>query len=92
MTHHFTESDNGVIVNEGAEKILCNSTQIASLLPVGVLRIKGEFKKGDLVQIYNEKEQKIGLGMAAYNSNKLADLLGKQNEKAFIHYDYLLIH
>ena len=91
MAQHSEKLEDGVIINEGATAILLNKEKIASLLPVGIHQIRGSFKKGDLVGIYNEKGDKLGIGMAAYSSKKLEELLGKQNEKAFIHYDYLLI-
>lgn len=79
-----------VSVNEGAEKSL--KEKVSSLLFVGIVEIKGEFEKGDIVKIVNENGKFIGLGKAQYDSKEAEGLIGKHDEKPFIHYDYLFIY
>lgn len=78
-----------VTVDAGAEKIL--KEKISSLLPVGITKVKGEFKKGDLIKIQNSKGTKLGLGMAAYGAKTARAYAGKKGKKALIHYDYLFL-
>lgn len=86
-------SINGTVkINQGAELALGSTDCVASLLPVGIVSINGEFKKGDLIQIVNEPGQVIGVGISAYGSKKAKTVIGKKDIKALIHYDYLLMY
>ena len=80
-----------VHINKGAESVLCSKEKVSSLLPVGIIHIEGNFKKGDIVQIVNEQQKTIGLGIAQYGAEKARLNIGQQGKKALIHYDYLLI-
>lgn len=79
-----------VCVNKGAEKSL--KEKVSSLLFVGVTKIEGDFEKGDIIKVVNEKGKFIGLGKARYDSKEAQDLIGKHDKKPFIHYDYLFIY
>ncbi len=81
-----------VVINEGAARALCSSDRAASLLPIGILSVHGQFEKGDIVQIRDDKGRPIGLGKSSYNGQTLQKYLGLASQKAFIHYDYLVIH
>lgn len=78
-----------IFVNTGAEDALKN--QNSSLLPIGVTKIEGSFAKGDLVSIYNENAEHIGVGMVQYNATVLEKNIGQTNKKAVIHCDYLFM-
>jgi glutamate 5-kinase len=80
-----------VFIDAGAEKVL-QSDKPTSQLPVGITKIEGSFKKGDIVKINNSAGKQIGLGKAQYNSEKAITLVSKKNEKALIHYDYLFLN
>lgn len=60
-----------------------------SLLPVGLVKISGDFDKGDLVQVVDEKGRALALGVARYDAAALRPALGKKNQPVFIHYDQL---
>lgn len=79
-----------VVINEGAKSVLA-SEKIVSLLPVGVVSTSGEFSKGDIIRIIDEKGEKIGLGKSEYNSSTASQVVGQKNQKPFIHYDYLYL-
>lgn len=91
IAYNHEEQKGKVYINKGAELALCSTEKISSLLPIGILRIEGEFKKGDILQIINEQEQLIGLGMAQYNAKTAQQHIGQQDKKPLIHYDYMLI-
>ena len=80
-----------VYINPGAATVLCSNEKVSSLLPVGIIKIEGTFKKGDIIKIVDEAGQSIGMGMAQYNVEKALDYLGQNGKKALVHYDYLLI-
>ncbi|MEO5891013.1 MAG: glutamate 5-kinase [Ferruginibacter sp.] len=80
-----------VYIDQGAEKAL-QSNKPTSLLPVGITKIEGGFKKGDIIKITNNAGKQLGVGRAQYNSEKAVELMRKKNEKALVHYDYLFLN
>ncbi len=77
-----------VVVNKGAAAAL-KSEKAVSLLPVGIVTIEDEFKKGDLIRIVDESGNTIGLGKAQYGSDKVEAEKQSEKQKALVHYDYL---
>lgn len=77
-------------INDGAKDALLNN-KASSLLPVGITEITGSFEADDIVRIVDETGTQIGIGRVSYDSEKAKELIGKSNEKAIIHYDYLYI-
>lgn len=90
IAHSGTYATGKVMVNEGARMAL-TSCKATSLLPVGVLTILSDFKKGEIIKLVDEQEKLIGLGIAEYGSDKAAEMLGKKNQKPLVHYDYLYL-
>ena len=91
IAHSHANAKGKVIINEGAKKSL-NSQTAVSLLPVGVIKIEGDFKKGDIIKILDENHNEIGLGQTMYNSTKAESLIGQKYQKPIIHYDHLYLH
>jgi glutamate 5-kinase len=79
-----------IYINEKAAAALTVAKAV-SLLPVGVVRIEGEFEKDDLVKIFDNEEKLLGIGKTQYDSKKARLLLGQKNQKPIVHYDYLYI-
>lgn len=77
-------------VNECATRVL-NSGRAASILPVGITRVEGEFEKDDIVRIMDHKGKQKGVGRTAYNSAQARELIGRHGEKPVIHYNYLCL-
>ena len=77
-------------INAGAKESL-TSSKANSLLPVGVIKINGEFLKGDLVKIIDAEGKNIGIGKTQYNSETALKKMGQKNQKPIIHYDYLYL-
>ena len=89
-----------VIVNEGAKKAILENE--SSLLPIGVVRIDNDFKKGEVVSICDENNQEFARGIVNYNaddckriigshSKEILKLLGFKNYDAIITRDYITI-
>jgi glutamate 5-kinase len=77
-------------INAHAAEALTGEKAV-SLLPVGIVSVKGVFEKDDIVRIVDDKEQVIGLGKASYDSVKTRELIGRRGNKPVIHYDYLYL-
>lgn len=88
-----------LIIDNGASKALMSGS---SLLPAGVLKVEGNFEKGDLIEIYTLDRKKIASGLSSYNSqeikiiagNKTRDiesLLGYVGRDELIHRDDLVL-
>jgi glutamate 5-kinase len=77
-----------VFINKGAATAL-RSDRAVSLLPVGIIRIENEFKKGDLIKIFDPAGKMLGLGKAQYGSEKVEPEKCSEKQKALVHYDYL---
>ena len=79
-----------VVINSGAVKAL-DSDKAVSLLPVGIVKISTEFKKGDLIRIVDESGKLIGVGKAGYGSAKVDIEKNSEKHKPLVHYDYLYL-
>lgn len=80
-----------IVINEGARTALFNQ-KISSLLPIGIVAMEGEFKKGDILSIKDESGNRIGLGRAEYTSTAAKEKIGLKNQKPIIHYNYLYLY
>ncbi len=78
-----------VHINQGCTEALTQAQ--ASLLPVGIERIEGEFEKGDIVRVIDHEGRQIGVGMIRCDSNAARNIIGSKGQKALIHYDYLYL-
>jgi len=87
-----------LIVDNGAVKAI---VQNKSLLPAGIVDIKGKFNRGDIITILNMDQHKIGIGVSAYdvadakkimgkNSKDISKILGYEGRDEIIHKDDLV--
>ncbi len=91
MAHAYEEPKGKVVINQGAKDVLL-SAKANSLLPVGITRVIGSFKKGDIIRIVDEKDHEVGLGLARYGYKKAKEVIGMKNQTPLIHYDHLYLH
>jgi glutamate 5-kinase len=88
-----------IVVDKGAQSALLKGK---SLLPVGILRLSGQFDRGDLVQIINAEGVELGHGLAGYataeaekikgqKSQAIETLLGYEGRAELIHADDLVL-
>ena len=94
------EAQGELTLDDGAVDIVCHKNK--SLLAVGVQKVSGDFKRGDLVNCCNSEGTVIASGLCNYNSQECTKLAGKAsseiettlgyiNESALIHKDNLII-
>lgn len=89
-----------LIVNNGAKNAIL--TKESSLLPIGVISVINDFKRGEVVSIRDENDVEFARGIANYNSDdckriignhskEILKLLGFKNYDALITRDYITI-
>lgn len=87
-------------IDSGAEHALLHKN--TSLLSAGISQINGEFKRGDLIEVLNQKQKPLAIGISRYDSKDLAkikghksesyhEILGYSNGASVIHRDDLII-
>jgi glutamate 5-kinase len=90
IAHSDSFAKGEIHVNASAAKALLGE-KATSLLPVGIVAVKGPFEKDDIVKVFDDKGNSIGIGKVSYDSAKTAELIGKKGNKPVIHYDYLYL-
>ncbi len=65
-------------VNDGAKKALLEKD--SSLLPIGVTKIVGDFRRGDIVSIIDTKGNEFARGMANYNCSDCKRIIGQHSD------------
>lgn len=89
-----------VIVNNGAKDAILKKE--SSLLPIGVIGVVNDFKRGEVVSIRDEDDIEFARGVANYNSDdckriignhskEILKVLGFKNYDAIITRDYITI-
>lgn len=89
-----------LVVNAGAIAALVDRK--ASLLPIGVLGVEGEFQRGDAVEIRDASGRVLGRGLvnydaagcralAGHHSSEIADILGDRGYDALVTRDNLVL-
>lgn len=66
-----------LVINDGAKKAILEKD--SSLLPVGVVDIKNDFQKGDVVGIFDKNGKEIARGVANYNCSDCKKIIGKHS-------------
>lgn len=81
-----------VYLNAGACRALMDSKKATSLLPVGIIKVEGDFERGDIVSLHDESGHSFGLGKVQYDAQTASNLAGQQGQKPLVHYDYLYLY
>jgi len=67
-----------IFVNEGAKKAIFEG---ASLLPVGVVKVVGHFKVGDVVGIVDQNNVEFAKGISNYDSGEIKIIKGLKTDQ-----------
>lgn len=89
-----------LVLDEGAAKRVRETG--ASLLPVGVVAVRGDFSRGEMVSCEDENGRRIACGLVNYGaadaakilrkkSAEIHDVLGYMNEEELIHRDNMVV-
>jgi glutamate 5-kinase len=66
-----------VYIDDGAARVLRESG--ASLLPVGIRNIEGQFSRGATLAVVSPQQETIAHGLTNYSSAELAQISGKRS-------------
>lgn len=97
---HATTSRGALVVDAGAVTALTERGK--SLLPAGIVEIRGSFAEGDVVDVVGPDGTVIARGLSSYSSTDLPQMLGRstkeiaadlgpQYEREAIHRDHLAL-
>jgi glutamate 5-kinase len=88
-----------LVIDDGAARALREGN--ASLLPVGVVSVEGEFDAGDAVEIVGAASETIAKGVCNYSAEELRRVIGMKTEAVrgilphatdeAVHRDYLVV-
>ncbi len=90
LSHSEAFAKGAVYVNNGARDAL-KGEKASSLLLIGVEKIDGFFKKGDIIRILDSNGEQVGIGKSQYDSEKAEKLIGAKRKKPLIYYNYMHI-
>jgi glutamate 5-kinase len=96
----FLNAKGEVIVNQCAVEVL--KSKKISLLPIGIVAVKGKFEKGDAIFIKDDKGNHIASGISNYaisdvkkilekKSTDVKKILGKSAKSEVVHVDNLVV-
>ena len=68
-----------LVVDDGAAKVLL--TGEASLLPVGIRQVTGDFHRGALVEVHDGAGNALARGVVNYESSELSQLCGAKSDQ-----------
>ncbi|MBY0516648.1 MAG: glutamate 5-kinase [Bacteriovoracaceae bacterium] len=66
-----------IVIDEGAAKVLKEGK--SSLLPVGIKKITGTFKRGDVIAV-KFQQKTVALGIVEYDSKEMSKIAGKKSQ------------
>ncbi len=90
-----------LLVDDGARRALVERGK--SLLPSGIVHVRGDFSRGDLVAICNEHGSEFGRGLVNYGTDEMQKIMGQKTSalrrilgdapyEEAIHRDHLVMH
>jgi glutamate 5-kinase len=68
-----------LVVDDGAAKVLRESGR--SLLPVGVVEVRGSFERGEVVACVNGSGKEIARGLANYSADEARRIMGRSSQE-----------
>ena len=74
----YASSKGEILLDKGAVKAVNKN---ASVLPAGVTSVKGNFDRGDIIAIKDEKSATIGLGISNYSSDEISKIKGVKSSE-----------
>jgi glutamate 5-kinase len=72
------KNDCSVVIDEGAARAL--TSRNTSLLPVGIRKVQGRFKRGDVIQI-RHRSKVLAVGLSEYDHRDLERIKGIQSSE-----------
>lgn len=87
-------SEGELVVDEGAASAI--SHRGSSLLPVGIVEVRGDFHAGAAVEVFGPGDTLIAKGVVAFGASRLRQMIGKRSselgpDSATVHRDQLVV-
>jgi len=92
IAHGDSLAEGAIVLNACAIEQLTQGGRVMSILPVGVVRAEGSFKKGDLVTVATERGRVVGCGIVRADADSVNRTAGVRKGRAVVHYDDLFIY
>jgi glutamate 5-kinase len=73
------KSEGKIYIDDGAKEAILKKGK--SLLPVGIIKVEGDFARGDTVSILDKEGNEIGKGIINYDSSEIQNIIGKNSEE-----------
>ena len=68
-----------LVLDDGAVTVLKESGR--SLLPIGVIEVKGAFRRGDIITCVDQRGAEVARGLVNYNAEEAARIVGKPSNQ-----------
>lgn len=91
IAHSESFAKGELVINDNARDVLL-SDKASSILFVGITDVKGDFEKGDIINIKDKEGSVVGVGKAQYDSRKMVQSIGKKGLRPAVLYDYLWVN
>ena len=52
-----------------------------SLLPAGIINVRGQFERGDVIQLYGDNDVPVAVGISNYSSSETMRIRGKKSSE-----------
>lgn len=90
IAHSEGFAKGAIVINARAVEAV-NSDHAASVLPIGVTEVRGDFEKDDLIKVLDPEGNVIAIGRSSYGAEEAREAAGKHGQRPIIHYDYLYV-
>lgn len=90
IAHSDGFAKGSIFLNEGAT-LRIQGDEAMSILPIGIVKVEGDFDTHDIIQIRDFQGCPLGVGRTDFSSDEVRQLMGKRNKKPIVHYDYLFL-
>lgn len=71
----YAPTSGSLFIDSGAANALCNNGR--SLLPAGIRSVEGDFKAGDIVEVFlTDSTRRLGRGIVNYDTGEMRSVLG----------------
>ena len=75
----LSSTKGSIVLDDGACVALLEKG--GSILPVGIRNIRGNFERGDLIEVLNKRLAKIATGFSNYSSKECEQIIGKASSE-----------
>lgn len=90
IAHSEGFAKGAIVINDKAVAAV-NSEHAASVLPIGVVEVDGDFEKDDLIKVLDGNGNLIAIGRSSYSAEEARAAAGRHGLRPIIHYDYLYV-